>query len=150
MGLDMYLETEQYIPDYTDEGNALINTIKANSLNHLGEFRPKTVSYELAYWRKANAVHNWFVKNVQDGKDECQSSYVSLEKLQELRDTCARVLENNALAQELFPSAAGFFFGSTEYDDWYFSDLLHTVEKLDKILKTPSADKLWISYRASW
>ena len=28
----------------------------------------------VAYWRKANAIHSWFVENCQDGVDECQYS----------------------------------------------------------------------------
>ena len=26
---------------------------------------------EVGYWRKANAIHGWFVRNVQNGKDDC-------------------------------------------------------------------------------
>lgn len=26
---------------------------------------------EIAYWRKANAIHRWFVDNVQNGTDDC-------------------------------------------------------------------------------
>ena len=26
---------------------------------------------QIASWRKANAIHKWFVDNVQDGVDDC-------------------------------------------------------------------------------
>ena len=32
---------------------------------------------EVAYWRKFNALHNWFVQNCQDGVDECQYAEVT-------------------------------------------------------------------------
>lgn len=28
------------------------------------------IIYEVAYWRKANHIHNWFVQNIQDGIDD--------------------------------------------------------------------------------
>ena len=40
----------------------------------------------MGYWRKANAVHNWFVDNVQDGNDGCKHYWVSKEDLQKLLD----------------------------------------------------------------
>lgn len=150
MGLDMYLEAEQYISDYDEKDKPLMEAVKENAPLGLGEYRPKNVTFEIAYWRKANAIHNWFVTNVQEGKDECQKSYVSLDHLTELRDLCNKVLDDISLAPTLLPSQKGFFFGSYEYDEYYERDLQRTVEKLDKILKSPDAKKWWISYQASW
>ena len=150
MGLDMYLNAEMYISEYNDDHLALANSIKQSAPQGLGEFMPRSLSFELAYWRKANAIHGWFVKNVQNGEDECQRSYVPLEKLQKLKDACEEVLADMSLAPELLPATKGFFFGSYEYDDWYTTDLQNTVAKLDKILKNPNAKKWAIEYRASW
>jgi hypothetical protein len=51
------------------------------------------------------------------------------------------------LAEELLPSHSGFFFGSTEYDEWYFKDLTRTVEIIDRCL----ASKFdYFEYQASW
>lgn len=150
MGLDMYLTAELYISEYDDNNVALINSMKQHAPLGLGEFTPKTASFELAYWRKANAIHGWFVKHVQDGLDECQTSYVRLENLQELKDTCEKVLANLSLAPELLPVSKGFFFGAYEYDEWYTTDLRNTVCRLDKILKNPDAKKWATQYHASW
>ena len=30
------------------------------------------IDEEVGYWRKANAIHKWFVDNVQDGNDDCK------------------------------------------------------------------------------
>ena len=150
MGLDMYLNAEEYLSEYDERNKELIEAIKQNAVKGLNEFRPKNVSFELAYWRKANAIHGWFVKNVQDSKDDCNSYYVPLEKLQELKETCEKVLANNELAHELLPATKGFFFGSNEYDEYYEHDLQKTVLICDKILSNPNARKWWIEYRASW
>ena len=53
-----------------------------------------TIEISVMYWRKANAIHKWFVDNVQEGRDECQTSYVSREQLEELRDACKKVLNS--------------------------------------------------------
>ena len=150
MGLDMYLETEVYISDYEPKDEALRAAIKATAVDGLGDFRPKNINYELAYWRKANAIHGWFVREVQRGKDECQKSYVTVDKLQQLKDACEKVLANPELAPELLPASQGFFFGSYEYDEYYLDVLRSTVAKLDRVLSNPEAKKWWITYQASW
>jgi len=150
MGLDMYLTAELYISEFDDDNIALINSIKQTAPRSLGEFTPKNISFVIAYWRKANAIHGWFVKHVQDGLDECQTRHVSLEQLQKLKDICEKVLADISLAPELLPATRGFFFGAYEYDEWYTTDLRNTVNKLDKILKNPDAKKWFIEYHASW
>ena len=104
---------------------------------------------QLAYWRKANQVHAWFVDNVQDGEDDGQAYPVTREQLRRLRDLCQHVLEHPEEAQEKLPTRAGFFFGSTEYDDWYFEDLRSTVKQLDEVLERTN-DQDQILYWAWW
>lgn len=118
------------------------------------------------YWRKANAIHKWFVDNVQYGNDDCGTYGVEVEQLKELRKVCKKilnstrlvkgkvfagrhfegdrlvdvfedgmVLEDSSVAEELLPTQDGFFFGNTNYDEYYWSDLQHTVKGLDAILR---------------
>lgn len=48
---------------------------------------------EVAYWRKANAIHKWFSDKLADGNIEnCREYYVSKDDLIELRDACRKVL----------------------------------------------------------
>jgi hypothetical protein len=56
--------------------------------------RVKYVVEDIGYWRKANAIHLWFVKNVQNGVDDCGEYYVSKDQLQDLLDTVNTVLES--------------------------------------------------------
>lgn len=49
---------------------------------------------EVAYWRKANAIHRWFVENVQNGKDDCGEYPVTRENLRSLVDLCQQVIDS--------------------------------------------------------
>lgn len=118
------------------------------------EARIKDRAEEAAYWRKANAVHKWFVENVQDGKDECEPHVVTREQLESLIEDCMLVLSNRddrELIEQTLPTTSGFFFGSTAYDDMYFEDLLYTVDKLNEVLDSSEYDQeTEFVYRSSW
>jgi len=150
----MYLSAEKYVGNWNhsrdEEKERFKATLRVLGINesHVAEGSPGlTVSVNVAYWRKANAIHRWFVENVQDGVDECQRSYVAPELLESLRDKCKEALENLEMSSEIMPTKGGFFFGSTEYDEWYIEDLKDTVKQLDKVLAIDGTD---FYYRASW
>ena len=107
-----------------------------------------TVEVTCAYWRKANQVHAWFVKNVQGGNDNCGEYYVSQDKLKELRDLCQKALDNRD--PNLLPPQDGFFFGGTDIDEWYWQDLKNTIAQLDRIFALPQLSDLSFSYNSSW
>ena len=147
MGLDMYLNAERYLWSHED-GDKQISENIGQLIGLPTDGKVKTITVEAGYWRKSNQIHNWFVANVQEGKDECQDSYVSREQLKELREVCQKVLDNNELAEQLLPTASGFFFGGTEYDQWYFNDIEETIKIIDNALLMP---KQWdFNYRSSW
>ena len=106
---------------------------------------------QVGYWRKVNAIHQWFVDCVQDGIDDCDyHNEVTKEDLEELLDTCQRVLDDHSLADELLPTQSGFFFGDTEYDEYYFADIEDTVDIIKNVLETTDFDKEMIYYVSSW
>lgn len=147
MGLDMYLYKKVYIgANY--EHNKISGTLALKKDEEPIDININRIVYIIenqAYWRKANQIHHWFVKNVQCGEDDCKPYEVSGEQLLELVDLCKRVLANHSLAEELLPTYEGFFFGNYTYDDYYFSDLEDTVEQLSDI----KPDEYY-EYRASW
>ena len=147
MGLDMYLNAERYLWSH-EEGDKQISENIGQLIGLPTDGKVKTITVEAGYWRKSNQIHNWFVANVQEGKDECQDSYVSREQLKELREVCQKVLDNNELAEQLLPTASGFFFGGTEYDQWYFNDIEETIKIIDNALLMP--DQWDFNYRSSW
>ena len=140
------------------------------------------ITDEIGYWRKANAIHNWFVEHVQNGIDDCKyHNEVTKEILEELLDTCMTVLKNSELfdapvvssfiycngrqkpefidgkivkdpsvAMQLLPTQEGFFFGSTDYDQWYIEYIENTIDIINKVLRTTDFEREMIYYISSW
>lgn len=148
MGLDMYLSAKRYLFSFNEHDKALADKIDAEvGLNGLG--RTKEISREAMYWRKANAIHYWFVMNVQDGEDNCKEYYVSRNQLQELLDTLKRVDQDHSLADDILPTSEGFFFGDTNYQEWYYQDIKNTIPVLENLL-SQDLEQWDFYYKSSW
>lgn len=151
MGLDMYLSAKHYVKhwDHAPADEQVVVTVTKGGVPvPLGNVT--YVIEEVGYWRKANAIHQWFVTHVQGGKDECEEYDVAEEQLDELRLTCLAVLANPSTALALLPPQGGFFFGSTEVDEGYFDDLRDTVAIIDAIKAKPDNWHGDVVYRSSW
>lgn len=61
-----------------------------------------------------------------------------------------KFVKDPSIAEELLPSASGFFFGSTDYDEYYVEDLRNTIDIITKILETTDFDTQMIYYISSW
>lgn len=168
MGLDMYLIRKKYVgAEYKHrnvEGKIEI-TINGKVLPI--EFdRVSYIEESVGYWRKANAIHKWFVDNIQNGEDDCKNYYVDIDNLEELLNKCKEVkekaiikkgkvkngrelkdgvwvdimvdgeyIENADEIDDILPTTDGFFFGSTDYDEYYMQDINYTIELIEKLLK---------------
>lgn len=146
MGLDMYLNAKRYISKYSDEE---LGTKLAQEFPELAKLGKSLngVSVEAMYWRKANAIHKWFVDNVQNGVDDCGNYYVSRDHLMSLMDTIDATLDSRDSSQ--LPPTGGFFFGSTDVDDWYWEDLKNTRDALETVVNSYTDD--WdFEYHSSW
>jgi hypothetical protein len=147
MGLDMYLYAEKFVSNMKyrneqDQFNRIVSALQAEqfTMGHV------IAEVEVAYWRKANAIHAYFVG---EREDDCTPIRVDREQLQTLQDACQQIMDNPALAEELLPTQGGFFFGSTEYDEWYMDSIKETHDKLSVLLdKIP--DGWSFKYQASW
>jgi hypothetical protein len=161
MGLDMFLTGKRYMSTWIDEQDTERQSAIQILFPELAEMHNqfdgpvvKEVRIEAGYWRKANAVHDWFVKNVQDGEDQCRPHPVSREQLVELKSLCARAIAargrdfEEETSEDILPTASGFFFGTTEYDDWYYDYLTNTIEIVDRCLALP--DSWEFEYCSSW
>lgn len=161
MGLDMYLYACNGVSGSSfasDDDRGIYTTlVKLMGLDKLNLSHHAYASFRIgvAYWRKANAIHKWFVDNVQDGEDNCGYYYVSREQLQELVDLCKKVIasrdkpEQGEATRELEP-ASGFFFGSTDIDDAYFDDLTSTINQIEPLLVAPELENFSFEYHSSW
>jgi hypothetical protein len=182
MGLDMYLTKKTYVKqwDFKTPEEQFEVVVKKGGVTY-PNINPKKVTYveeEVMYWRKFNALHNWFVENTQEGNDNCQTSYVSREKIEELVSVLKQVkeslekspkgkrqvvsgysggnetydeievFEDTSVAEELLPTQGGFFFGGTEYGWYYLECVTETLGVLEKELEDETADDFY--YRASW
>ena len=162
MGLDMYLSASKYVGawdhsiyDERETYNKIVNALgikdyKCADSPHL------TVSINVGYWRKANAIHHWFVENCQGGVDECQDTHVTRDQLKELKELCEKVLAHKDkedakdAVEELLPPCEGFFFGTTEINEWYWDDLESTVGIIEPLLTAPEWQGCSFIYQSSW
>lgn len=156
MGLDMYLYRREYVNTFAlwqDEKavkEANLHAVIANHFNIDPSIGGIYVDICVAYWRKANAIHGWFV-DLDGGRDECQTIYVSLDQLKELRELANSVVLTPAMAGDVLPPQEGCFFGSYDIDEYYINDMKDTVEMLDKIISNVSPDEYpTFFYQASW
>ena len=168
MGLDMYLERHhKAVEGYLGED---LEDMKVNNPQGYALVKPyivkrgqyikwESLSEEVGYWRKANAIHRWFVENVQNGVDDCGTYSVSKAELEELLEICKelyehkddeRFLPNENSPETLLPTQGGFFFGSTEYDEWYWEDIKSTIEILERVLSETDFTNQTITYNSSW
>lgn len=160
----MYLQAKLYVSKYSHpEALAALEKVELPGVTvppeYIPNFPSRTMTVPLMYWRKSNQIHRWFVREVQEGVDQCQTAYVDPDKLRELRDLCRKVLEARAgpdgesVAKLLLPTESGFFFGGVEYDEYYYKDLEDTLDALDRLLADYDAGLLkgWsIEYHSSW
>ena len=150
MGLDMYLNKRTYVQQWEHQKPEEKYEVAVTKGGETANINPKKVKYiieEAGYWRKQNQIHRWFVENIQNGTDDCGEYYVSKDALASLLDLCEKVKADNALADELLPGASGFFFGGTDYDEWYFNGIDNTIEILKEALEDENGEYL---YSSSW
>ena len=161
MGLDMYLSKRTYVKNWDHMSDSQKHNITVKQGDKIREdIKPERISYiteEVGYWRKFNALHNYIVQNCADGVDNCQEIEISKDEMKEILEVLIKVhnMKNTLLESgnteklnDLFPTSKGFFFGSTEYDEYYFQDVKDTIELFTELLKEEKTD--YFTYQASW
>jgi hypothetical protein len=187
MGLDMNLYKKHYVKNWghgpKEENINLTVKRDGKKFPFINTKKVTHIQEDVAYWRKDNHIHDWFVKNCQDGVDECQEAYVDPTKLKELLQLCiivrdstvivkgrvnngysldknnervyntveGNILEDSSAAEELLPTTAGFFFGGTDYDEYYMEGVKRTIKMLEEELSIEyGKDAPEYYYRSSW
>ena len=191
MGLDMYLykakkqkgktfEEVMEIRDMYNNGELALEE-KMKLLPYLFEEKngDRYLLKNIYYWRKANAIHNWFVVNIQCGNDDQNCYRVEKRDLEVLLDTLRDVYkslinkelvkekrydeytkreyevevyknEDLEVAESLLPTQDGFFFGVTEYDKYYFDMIERTLDDLEIIYNTMDWENNYLIYSCWW
>jgi len=108
----MYLEKHNYVKNWDHDKPAEKHeiTIKKGNLIRK-DIKPNRISYvieELGQWRKANAIHKWFVDNVQSGNDDCKIYYVGEDKLKKLLGSCNEVIKASKLVDGMVTNGSTF------------------------------------------
>ena len=128
-------ETEERLSELNEAINAEyrkseneFSSERANKLsNEYDEINPWK---EIAYFRKVNFLLPFF-----GYEENCSDIEIDKCQIEDLVDACKAVLEDHSKAEELLPTTDGFFFGSTEYDDWYFGDVECVKTTFENILE---------------
>lgn len=150
MGLDMYLEKSTYIGAYYPHRKitGLIGLAENEVPIPIKLERVSEITEQIGYWRKADAIHNWFVQNCADGVDDCKPVFVTRNQLETLLALVREAMENKTEFHPGLPTITGFFFGETDDLEWYHNDLAKTERILVEALQEP--DNCEFIYRASW
>lgn len=61
-----------------------------------------------------------------------------------------KCVKDPSVAMELLPTTSGFFFGGTDYDEYYVKDIKNTIEICKKALETTDFETQMIFYVSSW
>lgn len=99
----------------------------------------------VGYFRKVNCVYRYFEDKLTD-----ETAWVTKDECEDIVKRCSAVLENPDLASELMPTRSGFFFGSTEYDKYYFSDLKDVRKQFKSFIKYFKTDDDLVFINMSW
>ena len=94
----------------------------------------KEKKQEIGYFRKVNFLVRFFEEKGMD-VDNQHPYRINKEDLEDLLDRTNKVLENNDLAEKLLPTMGGFFFGSTDYDEYYFQDVKNVNNSVKRLLE---------------
>ena len=153
MGLDIRFEkakrhrveeTEERLNEIKKEfENPNYSVKKFHSLkNEYDELNPWK---EVAYFRKVNFLLPFF-----EYGENCSRLEIDDYKIDELLVKCKQVLEDHSLAETLLPTQGGFFFGNTEYNDWYFYYVKEVYDKFSEIAEDFNSDEDMLSMVCSW
>lgn len=87
------------------------------------------------YFRKYNWLYGWVRRKLELPElENCKHYKLTRSIIEDLIEDITKVLSDHSLAEKLLPTESGFFFGNTEYDDWYFDDLRDAKTQLTQLL----------------
>lgn len=104
------------------------------------------VSYEDMYYRKVNSLYAYFSDRL-----ESEQCLVTKADVEDIIDRASKVLlaHDEEVSAELLPTQSGFFFGSTEYDEYYYDDIADVYKQFTKYLEDWTDDTIgWVYF--SW
>ena len=61
-----------------------------------------------------------------------------------------KYVKDDSVARMLLPTTSGFFFGGTDYDEWYVKDIKNTIDIITEVLENTDFENEMICYTSSW
>ena len=113
----------EYIKSIDERNSKLINELE-DEKEKINPWK------EVAYFRKVNFLIPFF-----GYEENCSNIEIDKYQVEDLIEACKEVLASHDKASFLLPTQAGFFFGSTDYDDWYFDDVESVKTTFESILE---------------
>lgn len=148
MGLDMFLNRKRY--SHTNEkGNRVYSEEevgywrKANQIHNYivehfanGEDNCQPIGLDLKDLENLLDVCEKVRKSITlvDGK-LVQSYTFNAQGEKEYHYIDGKVIKDTSICEELLPTCSGFFFGNTDYNEWYVQDIDYTIDLLKKLIK---------------
>lgn len=132
---------------WDDCKNMLVSVKSPDELEHIfNESAKFWYNFYDAYFRKVNFIYHYF-SQFENFTDEC--CIVSKSAISYFLTLCEQVyshLGDEDYAIEHLPTQSGFFFGSTDYDEWYWSDLKDCIKQMKALYKSMRDDELalWV------
>lgn len=90
---------------------------------------------EIGYFRKVNFLVAYMSAYFNEDIENCKDYSLTVDCVEELIRRCEEVLKDHSVAPILLPTMDGFFFGNTEYSEYYFEDVKEVLEKMQEVLK---------------
>lgn len=100
-----------------------------------------------AYFRKVNSIYGYFSDRLED-----EMCVVTKSDIVDIMNKATQVLSEHdeETSKGLLPTRGGFFFGNTDYGDWYYQDMINILNKFGKLLKDWTDDDDIVFVYMSW
>lgn len=125
---------------------------------------------EVAYWRKANAIHAWFERRLCRGGEIKNCKFYKVSKpaikalladcvaVQDILDRCKTYYDGHRNKiyvkpvgiMDILPPKLGFFFGTDDIDEYYYESIVYTKEVCYKLLLQDDFKSSTLEYHAWW
>lgn len=106
MGLYMYLTKKIYLGPNTSNNPKRPRLNVIDNEGHAWTIdmnNTEEIIQRVGYWKNANQIHNWFVRNVNFELGSEHDIYIPVDKLQKLLNAVKAVSKNISRANELLP-----------------------------------------------
>lgn len=102
---------------------------------------------QVGYFRKVNCFLDWVDNNVGT-VENCEPLPIPKDKLVLLKETLDKVNKENC--EDILPTTEGFFFGNTDYNEYYWQDVDELKEWVDKTLNEFDFEKNKLVFVPWW